>query len=139
MDGLDAASVGEAVAAAGPDAIVHQITGLSEAHAGKRPGAWDEQLELVRKRLFPLVGGGTASATKPKPSQSAVPSGRGWHRLRLVGVHVDDAASAAVLAEEQNAKGCSTSSTTSRPPSASGFRSSRSAPGPGRRDEFPRG
>jgi hypothetical protein len=54
-----------------------------------------------------------------------------------VGVHVDDAASAAVLAKEQNAKGCSTSSTTSRPPSASGFRSSRSAPGPGRRDEFP--
>jgi hypothetical protein len=28
MDGLDAASVGEAVAAARPDAIVHQMTGL---------------------------------------------------------------------------------------------------------------
>ena len=35
MDGLDAVSVGEAVAAARPDAIVHQMTGLSEAHAGK--------------------------------------------------------------------------------------------------------
>src|SRR5215217_4724276 len=35
MDGLDAASVGEAVAAARPDAIVHQMTGLSVAHAGK--------------------------------------------------------------------------------------------------------
>jgi hypothetical protein len=35
MDGLDAASVGEAVAAARPDAIVNQMTGLSEAHAGK--------------------------------------------------------------------------------------------------------
>ena len=35
MDGLDAASVGEAVAAARPDAIVHQMTALSEAHAGK--------------------------------------------------------------------------------------------------------
>src|SRR5258705_11285777 len=35
MDGLDAASVGEAVAVARPDAIVNQMTGLSEAHAGK--------------------------------------------------------------------------------------------------------
>jgi nucleoside-diphosphate-sugar epimerase len=35
MDGLDAASVGEAVAAARPDAIVHQMTALSAAHAGK--------------------------------------------------------------------------------------------------------
>src|SRR5687767_8645722 len=29
MDGLDAAAVGEAVAAAGPDAIVHQMTALA--------------------------------------------------------------------------------------------------------------
>jgi nucleoside-diphosphate-sugar epimerase len=35
MDGLDAASVGEAVGAARPDAIVNQMTGLSTAHAGK--------------------------------------------------------------------------------------------------------
>src|SRR4029450_4466320 len=35
MDGLDAVAVGEAVAAARPDAIVNQMTGLSEAHAGK--------------------------------------------------------------------------------------------------------
>jgi nucleoside-diphosphate-sugar epimerase len=35
MDGLDAVSVGEAVAAARPDAIVHQMTGLSVAHAGQ--------------------------------------------------------------------------------------------------------
>jgi nucleoside-diphosphate-sugar epimerase len=35
MDGLDAASVGEAVAAAGPEVIVHQMTGISLAHAGK--------------------------------------------------------------------------------------------------------
>src|SRR5215469_12623830 len=35
MDGLDAASVGEAVAAARPDAIVNEMTGLSEAHAGR--------------------------------------------------------------------------------------------------------
>ena len=35
MDGLDAAAVGEAVAAARPDTIVNQMTALSEAHAGK--------------------------------------------------------------------------------------------------------
>ena len=35
MDGLDAASVGEAVAKARPDAIVHQMTAISVAHAGK--------------------------------------------------------------------------------------------------------
>jgi nucleoside-diphosphate-sugar epimerase len=35
MDGLDAVSVGEAVAKARPDAIVHQMTALAFAHAGK--------------------------------------------------------------------------------------------------------
>ena len=35
MDGLDAAAVGEAVAAARPDTIVNQMTALSEAHSGK--------------------------------------------------------------------------------------------------------
>ena len=35
MDGLDALSVGEAVAKARPDAIVHQMTGISLTHAGK--------------------------------------------------------------------------------------------------------
>ncbi len=35
MDGLDAASVGEAVAAARPDAIVNPMTALSVAHAGR--------------------------------------------------------------------------------------------------------
>ena len=35
MDGLDAVSVGEAVAAARPDAIVHQMTAISPVHAGK--------------------------------------------------------------------------------------------------------
>jgi len=179
MDGLDAVSVGEAVAAARPDAIVHQMTALSAAHAGRPdlkhpdrffattirlraegtdhllaaaeatgvshvvaqsfgafngireggwvkteeepldpgpasarqgaqalrhledavvkaggaalrygafygPGAADDQVELVRKRLFPLVGGGTGYSS--------------W-------VHLDDAASATVLALEQQAAG----------------------------------
>jgi CheY-like chemotaxis protein len=35
MDGLDEVAVGEAVAKARPDAIVHEMTGLSVAHAGK--------------------------------------------------------------------------------------------------------
>jgi nucleoside-diphosphate-sugar epimerase len=48
------------------------------------PGATDDQVELVRKRQFPLVGGGTGYCS--------------W-------VHLDDAASAAVLAVEQNATG----------------------------------
>ena len=180
MDGLDAASVGEAVAAARPDAIVNQMTGLSAAHAGKPdlrrpdrffaitsrlrgegtdhllaaaeatgvghvvaqsaaifngtreggwvkteedplemlegtkmvegmnaikhledavvrsggaalrygslygPGATDDQVMLVRKRMFPLVGGGAGYFS--------------W-------VHLDDAASATVLAVEQRARG----------------------------------
>jgi nucleoside-diphosphate-sugar epimerase len=177
MDGLDAASVGEAVAKARPDAIVHEMTALSVAHAGKPdfkhfdrfaattnrlrtegtdhllaaaeatgvshvvaqsvaqsfrggrvlteedpvdpgtgtmarmlvqgllhvedvvvkaggavlrygalygPGATDDQVELVRKRKFPLVGRGTGYFS--------------W-------VHLDDAASATVLAVEQHATG----------------------------------
>ena len=48
------------------------------------PGASDDQLELVRKRQFPLVGGGTGYFS--------------W-------VHLDDAASATVLAVEQQAQG----------------------------------
>ena len=179
MDGLDAAAVGEAVASARPDAVVNQMTGLSEAHAGRPnlrkpdrffaatirlrgegtdhllaaaeaagvshvvaqsfgafnglheggwvkteedptdpgppgaragaealchledvvvkaggaalrygalygPGATDDQVELVRKRMFPLVGDATGYFS--------------W-------VHLDDAASATVLAVEQQASG----------------------------------
>src|SRR5258707_11870451 len=180
MDGLDAVSVGEAVATVRPDAIVHQMTAISPAHAGKPnfkhfdrwfattsrlrtegtdhllaaaeatgvstfvaqsyaswngirqggwvkteedpldpeegtathagmeaihhvedvalraggavlrygglygPGATDDQVELVRKRQYPLVGGGTGYCS--------------W-------VHLDDAASATVLAVEQKARG----------------------------------
>ncbi len=180
MDGLDAASVGEAVAKARPDAIVNQMTAISPGHAGKPdlkhfdrwfattnrlrtegtdhllaaaeatgvpvfvaqgyaswngireggwvkteedpldllagtsahagmealrhledavvgaggavlrygslygPGATDDQVELVRKRQFPLVGSGAGYSS--------------W-------LHLDDAAGAAVLAVERQAKG----------------------------------
>ena len=175
MDGLDAASVGEAVAAARPDTIVNQMTAISgkmdikhfdrwfattnrlrtegtdhllaaaeatgvshvvaQGHAswnGIREGGWvkteedpldpgppsmrkgmaamrhvqdvvveaggavlryggfygpgatDDVVELVRRRQFPLIGGGTGYSS--------------W-------VHLDDAASATVLAVEQKATG----------------------------------
>jgi nucleoside-diphosphate-sugar epimerase len=48
------------------------------------PGATDDQVELVRKRQFPLVGSARGHAS--------------W-------IHLDDAASATVLALEQRAKG----------------------------------
>jgi nucleoside-diphosphate-sugar epimerase len=180
MDGLDAAAVGEAVALARPDAIVHQMTAISVTHGGKPdikhmdrwfaptirlrtegtdhllaaaeasgvsnfvaqsygswngireggwvkteedpldalagtaaekgmaairylenavltaggaalrfgslygPGASDDQVELVRKRQYPLVGDGAGHSS--------------W-------LHLDDAASATVLAVEQRASG----------------------------------
>jgi nucleoside-diphosphate-sugar epimerase len=48
------------------------------------PGANDDQVSLVRKRMYPLVGDGTGYVS--------------W-------IHLDDAASATVLAVEQKAKG----------------------------------
>lgn len=180
MDGLDGASVGEAVAAAHPDVIVHQMTAIGVDHAGKPdlkhidrwfaltnrlrtegtdhllaaaeatgvdhvvaqsygswngmrsggwvktedepldpgegtimhaqsaairhledavlraggaalrygslygPGATDDQVELVRKRQYPLVGNGEGHSS--------------W-------LHLDDAAGATVLAVEQRATG----------------------------------
>jgi nucleoside-diphosphate-sugar epimerase len=48
------------------------------------PGATDDQVELVRKRQYPVVGGGAGYSS--------------W-------VHLDDAASATVLAVEQKARG----------------------------------
>ena len=180
MDGLDAVAVGEAVAKARPDTIVHQMTGISPGHGGKPdfkhmdrwfaatnrlrtegtdnllaaasatgvshfiaqafaswngirtggwvkseedpldplegtpaepvmaavrhveeavlaaggavlrygglygPGASDDQVELLRKRQFPLVGGGRGYCS--------------W-------LHLDDAAGATVLAVEQQARG----------------------------------
>jgi nucleoside-diphosphate-sugar epimerase len=51
MDGLDAVSVGEAVAQARPDAIVHEMTGLSFAHAGKPDFRHPERFGALTNRL----------------------------------------------------------------------------------------
>src|SRR5215216_7996586 len=47
MDGLDAVSVKEAVAAARPDAIVHEMTALSVAHNGKPNFRHPERLVFI--------------------------------------------------------------------------------------------
>ncbi|MFG3293329.1 NAD-dependent epimerase/dehydratase family protein [Streptomyces sp. NPDC048179] len=52
MDGLDALSVGAAVAEARPDVIVHQLTAISAAHAGKpdikHPDRWFALTDRLR-------------------------------------------------------------------------------------------
>ncbi|WP_295121871.1 NAD(P)-dependent oxidoreductase [uncultured Leifsonia sp.] len=52
MDGLDAASVGGAVASAEPEAIIHQMTAINPAHAGdpdlKHPDRWFADTNRLR-------------------------------------------------------------------------------------------
>src|SRR5260221_4278038 len=65
--------------------VVHRAGGAVLRYGGLYgPGATDDQVELVRKRQYPLVGGSTGYCS--------------W-------VHLDDAASATVLAVEQKARG----------------------------------
>jgi nucleoside-diphosphate-sugar epimerase len=67
------------------EAVVVEAGGAVLRYGGLYgPGATDDQVELVRKRQFPLVGGGPGYCS--------------W-------VHLDDAASATVLAVEQKASG----------------------------------
>jgi nucleoside-diphosphate-sugar epimerase len=180
MDGLDAASVGEAVVAARPDAIVHEMTAFSVAHIGKPNFRHPERLTATSNRLrtegtdhllaaaeaagvshvvaqsvatwTEFREGGPLSEVEPLPSEVVGPKMRGAaealrhvedvvveaggaalrygafygpgstddllelvrkRRFPLVGcgtgyfnwVHLDDAASATVLALEQQAKG----------------------------------
>jgi nucleoside-diphosphate-sugar epimerase len=51
MDGLDAVSVGEAVAAARPDAVVNQMTALSVAHSGKPNPRKPDRFFAITNRL----------------------------------------------------------------------------------------
>ena len=48
MDGLDAASVGQAVASAGPDVIVHQMTAISGTPDIKHLAQWFEVTNRLR-------------------------------------------------------------------------------------------
>jgi nucleoside-diphosphate-sugar epimerase len=180
MEGLDAASVGEAVAAARPDAIVHEMTALSVVRSGRPNFRHPERLTAATNRLrtegtdhllaaaeatgvshivaqsvasWTGIGeGGQVSEEDPLPSEEVGPKMRGAvqalryvedvvvnaggaalryggfygpgatndlvelvrkRRFPLVGggtgyfnwVHLDDAASATVLAVEQQAKG----------------------------------
>ncbi|HZH02998.1 MAG TPA: NAD(P)-dependent oxidoreductase, partial [Myxococcaceae bacterium] len=82
-DGTRASNV--AVALRHLEAVVVKAGGAALRYGSLYgPGASDDQLKLLRKRQFPLVGGGTGYTS--------------W-------VHVDDAASATVLALERQAKG----------------------------------
>jgi nucleoside-diphosphate-sugar epimerase len=180
VDGLDAASVGEAVAVARPDAIVHEMTALSVVRNGRPNFRHPERLTAATNRLrtegtdhllaaaeatgvshivaqsvasWTGIGeGGQVSEEDPLPSEEVWPKMRGAvqalryvedvvvnaggaalryggfygpgatndlvelvrkRRFPLVGggtgyfnwVHLDDAASATVLAVEQQAKG----------------------------------
>jgi nucleoside-diphosphate-sugar epimerase len=179
MDGLDASSVCEAVAAARPDAIVHEMTALSVVHNGKPNFRHPERLTATTNRLrtegtdhllaaaaatgvshvvaqsvaalTQTRNGGPVTEKDPLPSQEVGPMGGATEALRhveevvvkaggaalryggfygpgatedlvelvrkrrfpLVGagtgyfnwVHLDDAASATVLALERRANG----------------------------------
>lgn len=74
MDGLDAASVGKAVAAAKPDTIVNQMTGLSEEHAGT------PNLRHADRFFATTTGSAARGSTTcwPRPRQSGSPTS--WPR-----------------------------------------------------------
>ena len=67
MDGLDAASVGEAVAAARPDAIVHQMTAFSVLRNGKPSFRHPERFTATTNRLRTE---GTDPRGQPGPAPS---------------------------------------------------------------------
>ena len=93
------------------------ITGIALRYGGfYGPGTGlapdGEQLEMVRKRRFPIVAGGTGV----------------WSF-----VHIDDAATATLAALEHGTRGSTTSSTTIPPRCASGCPRSPRPRAPGRR------
>ncbi|OIJ64291.1 NAD-dependent epimerase/dehydratase family protein [Streptomyces mangrovisoli] len=79
-----AANVGLKALAYAEDAVVRAGGAVLRYGAFYGPGAIDDQVELIRKRQYPLVGRGTGHSS--------------W-------IHLDDAASATVLAVEQKARG----------------------------------
>jgi nucleoside-diphosphate-sugar epimerase len=75
MDGLDAAAVGEVVAAAAPDTLVSQMTALSTGHAGKlnprKPAAFFEATNRLRSEgIDNVLAAAQASGVSHVVSQS---------------------------------------------------------------------
>lgn len=97
MDGLDAASVGEAVARPSPDVIVHQLTGISPAHAGQpdlkhfdrwavptirlRTDGTDHLLAAAEASGPPR---GRAGRSGPRTDETACAARRRLHAVRLM-------------------------------------------------------
>ena len=82
MDGLDAASVGEAVAAAGPDAIVHQMTAIAGKPDMKRMDRWFAQtIRLRTEGTDHLLAAAEATGVPHVVAQSYA----GWNGIRRGG------------------------------------------------------
>lgn len=86
MDGLDAVSVGEAVAAARPDAILHQMTAISAAHSGKpdlkHPDRWAATTNRLRTEGTDHL---LAAAEATGVSHVVAQSYAGWNGIRKGG------------------------------------------------------
>jgi nucleoside-diphosphate-sugar epimerase len=86
MDGLDAVSVKEVVAAARPDAIVHQMTAISMAHAGKpdikHPDRWFAPSNRLRTEGTDHL---LAAAEATGVSHVVAQSYAGWNGIRKGG------------------------------------------------------
>jgi nucleoside-diphosphate-sugar epimerase len=86
MDGLDAVSVGKAVAEARPDAVVHQMTGINPAHAGladmKHFDRWFATTNWLRtERTDHLLAAAEASGVSDFVAQSYA----NWNGIRKGG------------------------------------------------------
>jgi nucleoside-diphosphate-sugar epimerase len=87
MDGLDGASVGEAVAAARPDVVVHQMTALSAAHAGRPDLRHPDRFFALTNRLRTegtdhlLAAAQAAGVTHVVAQSAAIWTGRDRGRL----------------------------------------------------------
>lgn len=82
MDGLDRTSVAKAVAAAKPDVIVHQMTGISMAHAGEpNMKHWDQwaapTIRLRNEGTDHLLGAAEATGVSNVIAQSYA----GWNGI----------------------------------------------------------
>lgn len=79
MDGLDAASVGEAVAAAQPDAIAHQMTAIAGKPDLRHPDRWFATTNRLRTEgTDHLVAAAEASGVPHMVAQSYA----GWNGIR---------------------------------------------------------